>query len=153
MSMRSFCLVLGMFLVWWIPEAASLRPAGSIGHGHLGVSSLRFRPVVAALPRTAAISTALAMARKKKKVVPTTPEVVTTLTLTLTVALALTLILAPHVQFSRLLNVDQVPGNRPVMCRLLAKESERAALAHRFDMPTISYFRYPCAPLPACYAS
>lgn len=42
-------------------------------------------------------------------------------------------------EFSRCLNVGQV-SRRPVLCKLLAKEGERAALAERFDVPEISYF-------------
>jgi len=55
------------------------------------------------------------MAKKKSSPPPSTPE------------------------FSRCLNVAQV-SQRPVLCKLLAKEGERAALAERFDVPEISYF-------------
>ena len=43
-------------------------------------------------------------------------------------------------EFSRVLNVGQIPGRRPVLCKLLAKESERAGLAERFDIPELTYF-------------
>jgi hypothetical protein len=66
-------------------------------------------------PRSASL--ALYMAKKKtKRKAPTTPE------------------------FSRVLNAEQVPPNRPVLCRLVAKEVERAGLAERFDLPNITYF-------------
>ena len=62
------------------------------------------------------LNTALTMARKKNKKAAMTPE------------------------FSRVLNVNQVPDSRPVLCRLVAKEKERIGLQERFDLPTIAYF-------------
>ena len=46
----------------------------------------------------------------------------------------------PVPEFSRVLNAGQIPSNRPVMCRLLAKEKERAGLALRLGVPNITYF-------------
>ena len=43
-------------------------------------------------------------------------------------------------EFSRVLNTGQIPRDRPVMCRLLARDKEREGLAERFDMPEITYF-------------
>ena len=43
-------------------------------------------------------------------------------------------------EFSRLLNVAQVPQMRPVLCRLLAKPEERLGLSKRFDIPELTYF-------------
>jgi hypothetical protein len=34
----------------------------------------------------------------------------------------------------------QIPERRPVLCKLLAKDNERTALALRFDIPEITYF-------------
>ena len=45
--------------------------------------------------------------KKKKKPIPLVPE------------------------FSRILNTAQVPSNRPVLCRLLARDKEREGLADR----------------------
>lgn len=54
--------------------------------------------------------------KKKKSVVPIMPE------------------------FSRIINVNQVPERRQVLCKLLAKDHERKGLAERFNIPEISYF-------------
>ena len=35
---------------------------------------------------------------------------------------------------------SQVPGRRPVLCKLLAKDHERVGLAARFDIPELIYF-------------
>ena len=35
---------------------------------------------------------------------------------------------------------NKVPVRRPVLCKLLAKENERAGLAARFDIPELIYF-------------
>lgn len=43
-------------------------------------------------------------------------------------------------EFSRVLNIGSVPEKRPVLCKLLAKPSECAGLAERFDIPELSYF-------------
>ena len=43
-------------------------------------------------------------------------------------------------EFSRVLNTGQIPRDRPIMCRLLARDKEREGLAERFDMPEITYF-------------
>ena len=43
-------------------------------------------------------------------------------------------------EFSRLVNVNQVPNRRPVLCRIIAKEKERQGLAKRFDITEITYF-------------
>lgn len=43
-------------------------------------------------------------------------------------------------EFSRILNIEQLPPNRPVMCKLVAKETEKLGLANRFDLELISYF-------------
>lgn len=44
------------------------------------------------------------------------------------------------VGFSRIVNVANVPKRRGVFCRLLASERERAAIADRLDMSSLSYF-------------
>ena len=62
------------------------------------------------------LTTSLYAAKKAKKSHPAVPE------------------------FSRVLNVGQIPERRPVLCKLLAKEKERAGLALRFDIPEITYF-------------
>eukprot|EP01039_Chlorochromonas_danica_P006219 gene6219-6857_t len=46
----------------------------------------------------------------------------------------------PKPEFSRPLNIAQIPLKRPVLCRILAKESERQALAHRLDLSGLSHF-------------
>jgi len=46
----------------------------------------------------------------------------------------------PKIEFSRVINIEQIPERRPVLCKLLAKENERSALAIRFDIPKIEYF-------------
>lgn len=43
-------------------------------------------------------------------------------------------------EFSRVVNVDQIPPKRPVLCRIIAKENERIGLAQRFDIEEITYF-------------
>ena len=43
-------------------------------------------------------------------------------------------------EFSRIINVAQIPARKPVLCRLLAKEEERAGLAKRFDIHKLEYF-------------
>lgn len=43
-------------------------------------------------------------------------------------------------EFSRIINIDQIPKLKPVLCRLLAKEEERKNLAERFDIPFLLYF-------------
>lgn len=43
-------------------------------------------------------------------------------------------------EFSRIIHVDKLPAQRPVLCKLLAKESERAALCERFELPELAYF-------------
>lgn len=42
-------------------------------------------------------------------------------------------------EFSRRISAAKVPSKRPVMCKLLAKESERVALSQRLDIPEILY--------------
>lgn len=36
--------------------------------------------------------------------------------------------------------LSKIPGRRPVLCKLLAKEKERIGLAERFDIPELTYF-------------
>lgn len=43
-------------------------------------------------------------------------------------------------EFSRILNVGQIPEKRPVLCKLLATEKERRGVAERFDIPDLLYF-------------
>jgi hypothetical protein len=43
-------------------------------------------------------------------------------------------------EFSRVINVAQIPQSKPVLCRLLAKEAERVGLCARFDIPSLPYF-------------
>ncbi|KAJ1438515.1 hypothetical protein B484DRAFT_392269 [Ochromonadaceae sp. CCMP2298] len=43
-------------------------------------------------------------------------------------------------EFSRVINVGQIPRAKPVLCRLLAKEAERQGLCARFDIPQLPYF-------------
>ena len=43
-------------------------------------------------------------------------------------------------EFSRVVNVDQIPPRRPVLCRIIAKEEERAGLAERLDIDELPYF-------------
>lgn len=40
-------------------------------------------------------------------------------------------------EFSRILNIGQLTGDRPVLCKLVAKETERMGLAARFDIPEL----------------
>lgn len=47
---------------------------------------------------------------------------------------------APVIEFSRSLSAAQVTMKRPVLCKIVAKEGERAGLATRFDVFEISYF-------------
>lgn len=46
------------------------------------------------------------------------------------------------IEFSRMISINQVPTRRPVLCRLLAKDNERAAISRRFDLPenALKYF-------------
>ena len=43
-------------------------------------------------------------------------------------------------EFSRILNVGSIPEKRSVLCKLLAKPSEREGLALRFDLPELTHF-------------
>lgn len=43
-------------------------------------------------------------------------------------------------EFSRKVNVGKVPFNRPVLCRVIAKEAERQGLCTRFDVFDLQYF-------------
>ena len=50
-------------------------------------------------------------------------------------------ILPPPTEFSRIVNVGQVPPNgRPVLCRIIAKEKERLGLSKRFDIDELTFF-------------
>ena len=50
-------------------------------------------------------------------------------------------ILPPQPEFSRIVNVGQVPPNgRPVLCRIIAKEKERLGLSKRFDIDELTFF-------------
>lgn len=49
-------------------------------------------------------------------------------------------ILPPKAEFSRLVNANQVPQRRSVLCRIVAKEKECQGLAKRFDISELSYF-------------
>ena len=44
-----------------------------------------------------------------------------------------------EVEFSRIVNAAQVTGRRPVLCKIIAKEKEQAALAERLDVYQIPY--------------
>jgi len=46
----------------------------------------------------------------------------------------------PLPEFSRLVNIGQIPPNRPVLCKILAKEKERNGLEKRFDIFKLEYF-------------
>lgn len=49
-------------------------------------------------------------------------------------------ILPPRPEFSRLVNANQVPQRRSVLCRIVAKEKECQGLAKRYDIYNITYF-------------
>ena len=48
------------------------------------------------------------------------------------------IVVAP--EFSRVVNIASLPGNRAVVCKLLAKEKERVGLSERFNIHEIPYF-------------
>ena len=49
-------------------------------------------------------------------------------------------IFPPRPEFSRLVNANQVPQRRSVLCRIVAKEKECQGLAIRYDIYNITYF-------------
>jgi len=43
-------------------------------------------------------------------------------------------------EFSRIINIQQIPQLKPVLCRLLANDRERSQLSIRLDIPILLYF-------------
>ena len=43
-------------------------------------------------------------------------------------------------EFSRIINIQQIPKLKPVLCRLLANNEERQKLSMRLDIPVLLYF-------------
>lgn len=43
-------------------------------------------------------------------------------------------------EFSRIVNVAQIPSRKPIVCKLLANDEERRKLAARLDLIELSYF-------------
>ena len=43
-------------------------------------------------------------------------------------------------EFSRIINIQQIPKLKPVLCRLLANNEEKLKLSIRLDIPILIYF-------------
>ena len=43
-------------------------------------------------------------------------------------------------EFSRIINVNQIPQRKPIVCKLLARDIERKGLEKRFDIPQLLLF-------------
>lgn len=43
-------------------------------------------------------------------------------------------------EFSRIINIQQIPKLKPVLCRLLANNEEKLNLSKRLDIPILIYF-------------
>jgi hypothetical protein len=43
-------------------------------------------------------------------------------------------------EFSRIININQIPQRKSIICKLLARETERKGLEKRFDIPSLILF-------------
>eukprot|EP01040_Poterioochromonas_malhamensis_P013275 gene13275-14581_t len=46
----------------------------------------------------------------------------------------------PKAEFTRVVNIEQIPRKRSILCKLLVKEHEKASVAKRFNVPQILHF-------------